>query len=251
MIKKHILKINDYEKNIFYIGNIKLLQKKSISIIGTRRPLSYTKTLIAQLAQKLSMLDIVIVSGGAMGVDIIAHENAGYDKTIMVAGTGLDIRYPKINKTHIMQIEQQGLVISPFDIKTPSLPRNFVIRNELIVRLSDILIVGEANLNSGSEASIKYALKLNKKIYVLPHRIGQSEATNKLLQNNQATAIYDIDKFVSNFGDVKIVEDEFLKYCQTNPTYEEALSKYNEKVFEYELLGKIKIKNGIITAIKL
>jgi DNA processing protein len=248
MIKEYIFKQHDFEKKLFYTGNIKLLEKQTISIVGTRRPSNYTKSMISQLANKLSKVGLVIVSGGAMGVDIIAHTSAGYNNTIMVAGTGLDIYYPKINKNHILQIQDKGLIITPFDIHTPSLPRNFVIRNELIVRMSDILIVAEADINSGSASSIKYALKLNKTIYVLPHRIGESQATNQLLQENKAKAIYDIDEFIAKFGKINITDD-ILKYFQTNPNYEEAINKYGDKVFEYELLGKIKIVNGKIIAI--
>ena len=57
--------------------------------------------------------------------------------------------------------------------------------------------------------------------------------------------IYNINDFISQFKNSKIVEnikDDFLEYCKTNPTYNEAVTKYNEKVFEYELLRKIIIK---------
>ena len=63
-----------YPSELFYIGNTKLLQKKKISIIGTRRPSSYTKEFTHKLASKLSSLDICIVSGAAMGVELILFE---------------------------------------------------------------------------------------------------------------------------------------------------------------------------------
>ncbi len=167
----------------------------------------------------------------------------------MISGTGLDIHYPSINKKLITEIEQKGLVLSQFAPNTPSLPRNFAIRNELIVALSDILIVSYADIKSGSMRSIEYALKMKKEIFVLPHRIGESEGTNKLLANGKAKAIYNINDFISQFKNSEILEnikDEFLEYCKTNPAYNEAVTKYNEKVFEYELLGKIIIINGRI-----
>jgi len=249
MINKTIIRLDNYEKEVYYQGNLNLLNNKKISIVGSRRPTKYTKSFISQIAKKFSEVGITIVSGGAMGVDIIAHEFAGFDNTIMVSGTGLDIIYPKTNKNKILQIKEKGLVISPFKEKTPSLPRNFVIRNELIVRLGEVLIVGEAEIDSGSYRSIEYALKLGKKIYVLPHRLNESSATNHLLKENKADAIYDIDEFVSKFGKVKKESDEVLLFCQNNPTYEEALKKFGQKIFEYELLGKIKIKNGKINII--
>jgi len=249
MTKKTTIILDSYKKEVFYQGNLNLLKNKKISIVGSRRPNNYTKSIISQLSKKLSNVGVTIVSGGAMGVDIIAHEFAGYNNTIMVSGTGLDIIYPKTNKNKILQIQKEGLVITPFKKGTPSLPRNFVIRNELIVRLGEVLIVGEAEIDSGSYRSIEYALKLGKKIYVLPHRLNESSATNYLLKENKANAIYDIDEFVSKFGQIKKENDEVLLFCQDNPTYEEALKKFGQKIFEYEILGKIEIKNGKIYVI--
>jgi DNA processing protein len=131
---------SQYDK-LYYIGNLDLLKKRKISIVGSRHPNSYSKQMISKLASKLSEVGICIVSGGAMGIDAIAHKAAKYNNTIMVAGTGLDKQYPAINKNMINQIETNGLILSQFTQGTPSLPRNFAIRNKLIVMLSDILII--------------------------------------------------------------------------------------------------------------
>ena len=72
------------------------------------------------LSSKLSQNGICIVSGGAMGVDALSHRAAGTDNTIMVAGTGIDIRYPKINSKLIEDIELNGLVLSQFKTGSPS-----------------------------------------------------------------------------------------------------------------------------------
>jgi DNA processing protein len=114
--------------------------------------------------------------------------------------------------------------------------------------LSDILVVAYADLNSGSIRSVEYAKKMGKKIYVLPHRIGESQGTNQLLKDGLAQAIYDIDEFVGQFGDIQSndTQDEFLQYCGTNPSYDEAVFKYSSQVFEYELGGKIIVQNGFI-----
>jgi DNA processing protein len=152
----------------------------------------------------------------------------------------------------IASIETQGLVLSQFEKNTPSLPRNFAIRNELIVALSDILIVAYADLKSGTMRSVEYAQKMGKEIYVLPHRIGESEGTNKLLENSLVTPIYDIDKFIQKFKDTTTsnedtICDEVLDFCKNNPSYDEAYNKFDTLLFEYELLGKIQINNGIIS----
>ena len=248
----HINNLDDmkkYPKNLSYIGNIELLQKRMVSIVGTRKPNNYTKQYTHELAKSLSAHNICIVSGAAMGVDAIAHNGAGVDNTIAVAGTGLDIRYPAVNRKLIENIEKYGLMLSQFPIKTPSQRYNFPIRNELVVSLGECLIVTQADENSGTMRSVEFALKMKKPIFVLAHRIGESIATNKLLANKQATAIYDIDKFIEDFVGFKNEikhSDDFLEYCKSTPTYDEVMQKYPEKIFEYELSGKILVENGLV-----
>ena len=239
-----------YPKELYFIGNTQLLQNKKISIIGSRKPNQYARHKTEELARKLSQAGVCIVSGGAIGVDAIAHKAAKSDNTIMVAATGLDKRYPAINKNLIEEIEKNALVLSQFAKGSPSTRYNFVLRNELVVALGDVLIVTYADLNSGSMRSVEYALAMGKEIYVLAHRIGESEATNRLLQEGKAKAIYDIDVFVKEFADVEVEtekkSDDFLEFCKTNPTYEEALLQFPSRVFEAELSGEIVVKNGLI-----
>lgn len=251
MIKKlqsHIPELDSmkkYPKEISYIGNIELLQKPKISIIGTRKPNQYSKHLTYLLSQKLASVGVCIVSGAAMGVDAIAHSGAGAANTISVVANGLDIHYPVVNKALIESIEKEGLILSQFNNGFRATSWSFVVRNELVVALGDVLIVTEADINSGSMRSVEYALQMGKEIYVLPHRLGESQGTNELLKKGMAKEIHDVDEFVSQFGTIaKISDDPFLQFCSSNPTFDEAVLKYNQTVFEYELDGKISIDNG-------
>ena len=246
---KELDSMKKYPKNLYFRGNVSLLQKKKISIVGSRKPNQYARHKTQELAHKLSNVGVVIVSGGAIGVDAISHKAAGVDNTILVAATGLDKRYPAINAKLIEEVENKGLVLSQFIDGSPSTRYNFVIRNELVVALGDVLVVTYADLNSGTMRSVEFALEMGKEIYVLAHRIGESEATNKLLQEGKAKAIYDIDEFVAIFGEVQIQDgknDDFLEFCKSNPTYDETLAKFPSRVFEAELSGEISVKNGII-----
>ena len=238
--------MKSYPNELFFLGNTALLQKKKIAIVGSRKPNQYARELTHQLAYKLSQAGICIVSGGALGVDAVAHKAAGAHNTIMVGATGLDKRYPAINKNIIEDIEKNGLILSQFQAGTPSQKYNFPLRNEVVVALGDVLIVTYADFNSGTMHSVEYALKMGKKVYVLAHRIAESEATNALLEQKKAEAIYDLDAFVKKFAcaETEKIEDSFLKFCATNPSYEEALQKFPSKVFEAELSGSIAIRNA-------
>ena len=254
MIKKIEFKIEEltsmkkYPNEIFYIGNTELLKRKKISIIGTRRPNSYTKEFTYKLSSKLSLNDICIVSGAAMGVDSIAHQGAKSNNTIAVVANGLDIRYPSVNKNLIIDIEKNGLMLSTYKEKEKAKNYTFILRNELVVALGDILIVTEADINSGSLSSIDFALKMKKEIYTIPHRLNESLGTQELVKRNLIKVIYDIDEFVEKITNKKLskTDDEILLFCKTNPTYESAISKFPNEILEYELDGKINIKNGKI-----
>ena len=251
LIKEHISALEGmkkYPQKLHYKGNLELLNKTKISIVGSRKPSKYSRLITQKLASLLSKHGICVVSGGAMGIDAIAHKGAGEQNTIAVLPCGIDIRYPAINKNLLADIEQKGLLLSQFDDGFRSTPWSFVVRNELVVALGDVLVVAEAELDSGSMRSIEIAQKMGKDIYVFAHRIGESDATNELLKHSQAKAIYDLDEFISIFSsdipDRVSKDDDFITFCKTNPTYEEAIKKFPTRVFEAELSGEITIQNS-------
>lgn len=251
-ISEHIQALESmkkYPKTLHYKGNLDLLQRPKVSIVGSRRLSNYTREYTYLLSKALASRGVCVVSGAAMGVDTAAHEGAGAENTIAVVANGLDIRYPAINTSLIESIENSGLVLSQFNDGFRATGWSFVVRNELVVALGDILIVTEADLNSGSMRSVEYALKMGKEIYVLPQRLHESLGTNSLLKEGKATAIIDIEQFASRFGNAvntDVTKDDFFYFCQNRPTFDEAISKFGDRVYEAELEGVVTIHNGIV-----
>jgi len=252
IIVDNIIELYDmkkYPSKLFYKGNLELLKRPKVSIVGTRKPSNYTRQFTYILSQALAKRGVCIVSGVAMGVDAIAHNGAGVENTIAVVANGLDIKYPVVNQKLIASIEDRGLLLSQFKDGFKATGWSFVVRNELVVALSKILIVTEADLNSGSMRSVEYALKMGREIWVLPHRLDESLGTNKLLLEGKAKVILDIEVFVSKFGQVvtsTIPKDDFFYFCQTSPTLDESVQKFGQRVYEAELEGIITIHNGIV-----
>lgn len=235
-------------QKLFYKGHLNLLNNThKIAIVGTRKPNPYTKTFVATLASKISYSGGVVVSGGALGVDILAHTNA-FPHTIMFSPSSLEILYPKSNAGMITKMMEHALVLSEYEKDYMPHKYSFLDRNRLVIALSQVVIIPQADLYSGSMQSAKIALELGKPIYVLPHRMGESEGTNTLLKQNQAHAIYNIDEFIKSlFGNPEQQEsDEILKFCALAPSFEEALEKFGGIIYEYELEGKIIREAGII-----
>ena len=229
-------------QKLFYKGNTALLQKPMVSIVGTRRPSAYTKEMTQLLAQKFASIGYVVVSGAAMGVDALAHQGA-FPSTIAVMANGLDIIYPKVNQKLIEKIHRNALTLSEYEAGFRATKYTFVVRNRIVVALGEFLIITEADENSGTMRSAEIALELGKKIYVLPHRLHESEGTQKLLREGNAELILDIDAFVRKFGDVVEEEDPLLNFCQQIPSLAEAVEKFGDLVYEYELEGLVEIKN--------
>ena len=239
-----------YPKALYCLGDTTLLNRPKVSMVGTRRPSIYTQHQTQNLASALSKRGICLVSGAAMGVDALVHQGAGYDNTIAVVANSLDIRYPAVNRHIIEGIEKEGLVMSQFPNTTKAAPWSFVVRNELVVALGDILIVTEADENSGSMRSVEFALKMGKEIYVLPQQLGHSSGTNKLLEEGLAKPIYNIENFANKYGIVPknevTLKDDFFYFCQTSPTFDDAVSQFSDRVYEAELEGLICIENGLV-----
>ncbi|MBN2895534.1 MAG: DNA-processing protein DprA [Campylobacterales bacterium] len=243
-----LMALKRYPETLEAEGNAALLHRPMVSIIGSRSPNPYTRSFTHQLAAALAKAGLVVVSGAAMGVDAIAHTGAGASQTIAVLPCGIDVDYPVINRNVLHQIRKEGLCLSQFERGFKATPWSFVVRNEIVVALGEVLIVTQADLNSGSMRSVAYAQRMGKKIYVLPHRLHESEGTNMLLAYGQAEAIFDIDAFVASFGvkgcGTDTLEDDFLNFCMKMPTYEEATIRYGHRLFEAELEGVVEIHNG-------
>jgi DNA processing protein len=94
---------------LYYRGDASLLSVPKVSIVGARKAYPYTRMMTHNLALALSKRNVCVVSGGAMGVDAIAHEGA-FPNTIAVLANGLDIIYPKVNRKLLEKIASDALL---------------------------------------------------------------------------------------------------------------------------------------------
>lgn len=243
-IPQELKEIKNPPKELFAIGNLELLKKKKVAIVGSRKASFYAKEITKKIASELSSRDIVVVSGGAMGIDAAAHEGA-YPNTIAILANPLDTFYPKINEKLLTDISKKGLLLSEHGKGAVIERYSFVLRNRLVVGLSDALIIAEADQKSGSLRSAEFAKEFKKPIFVLPHRLNESLGTWDLVKKNEAKIIEDIDEFCDKFApkiaNTSHKEDEVLNFCKENSDLNICLAKFGDKIYEYEIEGKIKI----------
>ncbi len=231
-------------KKLYYKGNLELLKRRKIAIVGSRKMSIYTKNCVLELANLLKNAGVCVISGGALGVDIVANA-AAMPLSIGVFANGLGQIYPKSNEKIIKELYQNCLALSENEEFYTPKNYDFLLRNRLIIALSEAVVIAQAHLQSGSMQSARLALKMKKPLFVLPQRLKESDGTNLLLKEKKAELITDFRDFVSNFGVLKEQEkDAFLEFCLKGVSLEEALKKFGPKVYEYELEGKIEI-NGV------
>lgn len=176
----NLLEIDNCPQNLYYVGNINILNTKAISIVGKRNASAKGKYYAYLLAKKYASQGFTIVSGLAKGIDQFAHIGAlaAKGKTIAVLGNGLSKIYPEENTKLAKEIiENKGLIITEYKINDKIKPENFPIRNRIISGLSIATIIIEADETSGSLITAKCAIDQNRELYTIPWKIN--------LQNNK------------------------------------------------------------------
>lgn len=182
-----LLRIKGAPEKLYVRGKLPDPNKKTVSIVGARNCTEYGCTLAKTIARILSMNDVQVISGLAMGIDTQGHIGAiEVEKpTFAIMGCGVDICFPSHNSNVYEKIlDYGGGIIAEVDIGTPPLPYNFPLRNRIISGLSDVVIVVEAREKSGSLITADFALEQGKTIFACPGRVGDSlsRGTNNLIK---------------------------------------------------------------------
>ena len=155
-------------------GDVQLLKRPSIAVVGTRHPSPYGSGVAEMLARDLSARRLTIVSGMARGIDTCAHKGAlaARAATIAVWGTGIDVVYPKENRKLAEEIVATGgAIVSEVPMGTFPAPQNFPRRNRIISGLSIGVLVVEASENSGTRVTARCAAEQDRDLYAVPGNV--------------------------------------------------------------------------------
>lgn len=202
---KKLLNIPD-RPYLLYIKGRKIEEKISIGIVGSRKATDYGKWVCKKFTRELSRLDIDIISGMAMGIDAIAHEETlnNNGNTIGVLGTGIDKIYPRSNYRLFEIMASRGTIVSEFPLGEGPKSYNFPRRNRIISGLADGLIIVEAKEKSGTLITANHALEQGKDVFAIPGPINSifSKGTNKLIRDG-AIPLLDIDDILEGIKGLK------------------------------------------------
>ncbi|HEN2273790.1 TPA: DNA-protecting protein DprA [Streptococcus agalactiae] len=170
---------------LFYQGNIELLSKPKLAVVGARQ----ASQIGCQSAKKIikeTNNQFVIVSGLARGIDTAAHVSAlkNGGSSIAVIGSGLDVYYPTENKKLQEYMSYNHLVLSEYFTGEQPLKFHFPERNRIIAGLCQGIVVAEAKMRSGSLITCERALEEGREVFAIPGNIidGKSDGCHHLIQ---------------------------------------------------------------------
>ena len=173
-------------------GNTDVLTKNKVSVVGTRHATATGMGFIADIAQKFAENNFVVVSGMAIGTDTAAHRGAlranGCAQTIAVLAGGADYIWPLENESLYWEIVDRGAIISEMPVGFVPVATNFVQRNRWVAGLSDTLILGEADLKSGSMITARFAVEFGRDVWAIPSHPADLRALgpNSLIRSGDA-----------------------------------------------------------------
>lgn len=173
-------------------------ESRSLAVVGSRDISTYGQSATQHIVGELAQAGLTIVSGGAFGIDAVAHASALTAGTLQLptiafmAG-GVDRLYPKHNEKLLKQVMCQGLIFSEVPMgQTPTRWR-FLQRNRLIAEISRATIIVEARWRSGALNTAHHALELGRTVYALPGSIfsPSSEGCHRLIHDGLGTLLSD------------------------------------------------------------
>lgn len=189
----------------FCKGEQVLNPEYSLAIVGTRNATEHGRRTCAQLVAGLAAFKPLIISGMALGVDIVAHKTA-LDcalPTAAVLAHGLDTLYPPQHRTVAgKMLQQRGVLVSEYPSGTRPDKGNFPERNRIIAGLSDAVIVVEAAERGGALITAELASDYHREVFAIPGRPDDVYAAgcNKLIRDHKASLVQNAEDVVQLMG---------------------------------------------------
>ena len=174
-----------------------------VGIVGTRAATPQGIADAHEIGAFCARAGITVVSGLAIGIDGAAHEGAldAGGLTVGVVATGLDVVYPRRHTPLFERVRAHGVLVSEHGYGVEPLPERFPIRNRIIAALADVLVVVEATLSGGTNATVKYASDYGRPVYVVPgSRRNPSAAGSNALFRDGATPLLEPGDLLFAFG---------------------------------------------------
>ncbi len=249
-------------------GNLDTLKKPIVGIVGTRYATATGIRFISDLAECFANHNVAVASGMAIGTDTAAHSGAlraaGNAQTIAVLGGGVDYVWPIENESLYNEIIERGVVISEMPMGFVPRATNFVQRNRWIAGISSKIILGEADIKSGSMRTAQFAMDFGRELWAVPSHPAdtRSAGPNSLIARGVAKLcsgagdfFHDVATSPENRQNINLnanLENDLLNALGSVPVPESVLADVVKKTITeikrdlvvLELRGLVQKQNG-------
>jgi DNA processing protein len=178
--------------------------ERTLGIVGSRVVSSYGQKVTAEIAALAVTEGATVVSGGALGVDAVAHRTAlsQSGSTVAVMAGSLDNLYPAGNWQLFDEIGSRGLLLSEMAPDSKPTRWRFLQRNRLIAALSEAVVVTEAGWRSGSINTVNHANELGRRVFAVPGPITSptSAGCNRIIRDHSAEILLEVNDLPIEIG---------------------------------------------------
>lgn len=229
-----LLDIENYPLVLYVRGDYKILNStRTIAVIGSRTPSIYGEKAAVKIVSTLAQNDYLVVSGGALGIDSVAHRNAleSGGQTVLVMGCGHGTTYLPENSELRKAVSQNGALVSEYPPYAPVTPGSFPRRNRIISGMSKGVVIIEAADRSGTFSTANHALSQDRDVFVLPGDIesGNFAGSNKLITDG-ANPVFSGEDILLYYRDIPRAKKEYRQ--KSGKAFEDvtAVSSYSKNL---------------------
>ncbi|WP_294427902.1 DNA-processing protein DprA [uncultured Treponema sp.] len=194
---------------LFYRGNLEILKRRCVSVVGTRRAAFSALKAASDFSKNACDDGLCVVSGLAFGIDAASHKGAllsSNPATCAVLPSGIDMITPQTHTRLAVKIlESGGLILSEYLPGTPSVQFRYVQRNRIVAALSPVTLVVQAPAGSGAMITADLALGYNREVFFHSECFSRSipAKEGKADSSSPKSFVEDGAKVISNYEEFK------------------------------------------------
>lgn len=201
---------------LWVAGRMRLdeLASSGIAIVGARASTAYGETVASEMAAGLAEAGVVVVSGGAFGIDAAAHRGAlSVDgATVAVMACGLDQLYPRGNEALLRRVRAEHLVVSEYPPGATPQRHRFLTRNRLIAAMTAATVVVEAAVRSGAKNTVAWAQALGRPVLAVPGPVTSalSVTPHRLIRDAQAALVTSAEDVLAELAPLGVLQPPLI-----------------------------------------